>query len=94
MNIIRAQEMGNGALSAILSSEANKRLSEICGKLPDLLANRENLTLWERDIRTGMEICKKYSVEYCGEEKACFFVGLSRDMEGNLQIRATDIVYL
>lgn len=81
-------------LSITLSSEVNKRLSEICGKLPELLANWENVTLWEQDVRTGMEICKKYSVEYCNEKKACFYVGLSRDMEGNLQIRATDIVYL
>ncbi len=81
-------------LSLILISEVNKRLSEICEKLPELLKNRENVTLWEQDVETGMGICKKYSVEYCGEEKARFCVGLSRDGRGSLQIRASDIVYL
>lgn len=81
-------------LSITLVSEVNKRISEICEKLPELLANRGNVTLCEQDVNTGMEICKKYSVEYCGEEKACFCVGLSRNEQGKLQIRASDIVYL
>lgn len=81
-------------LSLMLISEVNKRLSEICEKLPKLLTNRDSVTLWEQDVETGMEICKKYSVEYCGEEKACFCVGLLRDNNDNLQIKASDVVYL
>lgn len=80
-------------LSLMLTSEVDKRISEICEKLPELLANRGNVTLWEQDVETGMEICKKYSVEYCGEEKACFCVGLLRDDKGNLQIKASDVIY-
>lgn len=76
-----------------LISEVNKRISEICEKLPELLESRNNVTLWEQDIETGMEICKKYSVEYCGDEKACFCVGLSRDKKGKLEIKALDVVY-
>lgn len=81
-------------LSIMLILEVNKRISEICEKLPELLANPGNVTLWEQETQTGMEIFKKYSVEYCNEEKACFYVGLSRDDNGKLQIKASDVVYL
>lgn len=74
-------------------SEVNKRISEICEKIP-LLANLGNVTLREQETETGIETCQKYSVEYCNEEKACFYVGLSRDDNGKLQIKASEVVYL
>jgi hypothetical protein len=81
-------------LSLMLILEVNKRITEIYEKLPELLANLGNVTLREQKTKTGMEICQKYSVEYCNEDKACFYVRLSRDDNGKLQIKASDVVYL
>lgn len=81
--------------TSALFREVSKKINQICGEKPEIIQNREHVTLQEDNLFSIDDggILKRYAFSLADEWIAFFYVNLDEGKDGSLQIKISDVTY-
>ncbi len=80
--------------TSALFREVSKKINQICSEKPEIIQNREHVTLREDNLFSIDDggILKRYAFSLDDKEMASFYIKLGEE-DGSFQIQASDVFY-